>query len=181
MKSIISILAVSAMLAATTASAQAPWVEDTSKSMRIGLKPDFAEADSFRSMVTVRRDGSQRDSLVQGELSQPGPVAWVTYQSAPMHITFGGNAIDGVTTLVLRGASFSHENRQSYSVTTAWGSADVTQAAGVLGDGSKRECAIWRQEAESSRHLFWGYVCGAVDQPLDANRVRAALNAVASE
>jgi hypothetical protein len=136
MKSIITMLAAGISLVAISAHAQAPWVEDTTKQMRIAFKPDFAEAASFRPVVTVRRDGSVRNSLILGELNQPGPVAWVTYQSAPLYITYGGNAVDAVTTNLLRGASFSREQRQRYSVPTAWGSADVIQAAGVLGDGS---------------------------------------------
>jgi hypothetical protein len=173
------LLAVSISLAAISpASAQALWTEDATKNMRIGFKPDFAEAASFKPVVTVRRDGSQRDSLIQGELNQPGPVAWVTYQSAPSFITYGGNAVDAVTTNLLRGASFSREQRQRYSVPTAWGSADVIQAAGVLGDGSKRECAVWLHEADGSNRMFWGYFCSGLDQPLDAGRVRAALSGV---
>jgi hypothetical protein len=29
--------------------------------------------------------------------------------------------------------------------------------------------------------MFWGYFCSGIDQPLDANRVRAALMAVIAE
>ncbi|MFD2263472.1 hypothetical protein ACFSM5_11280 [Lacibacterium aquatile] len=180
MKSLITLLAAGISLAAISpAHAQAPWTEDATKPMQIGFKPDFAEAASFKPVVTVRRDGSERNTLQMGELSQPGPVAWITYQTAPRPIVYGGNAIDQITTNLLRGASFSRENRQTYSVETAFGSVEVIQAAGVLGDGSKRECAMWLETLGSGARGFWGYFCSGIDQPLDAGRVRAALSAVA--
>lgn len=179
MKSLIIILAAGISLAATSASAQAPWTEDASKPMQIAFKADFAEAASFKPVVTVRRDGSERNTLLLGELNQPGPVVWITYQLAPRALVYGGNAIDQITTLLLRGASFSREQRQTYSVDTAFGSVEVIQAAGVLGDGSKRECALWLETLGAGMKGFWGYYCSGIDQPLDATRVRAALIAVA--
>jgi hypothetical protein len=167
-----------ACLISSAAQAQAPWVEDPSKSMRIGFKAEYQEASAFKSLVTTRRDGSQRDTLSLGNLGRPEPVAWITFQSAPRPITYGGSAVDNVVSQHLQGASFSRDQRQSYSVGTTWGSADITQAAVTLSDGSKRDCAVWLAEAGSGSRMFWGYYCSGRDQTLKADDVKKALTAV---
>jgi hypothetical protein len=160
--------------------ALAAWVDADVADIRIDLDPAYAAGKEVSKGVRKNDDapGTQSDRLSFGKLAEPGPLAWLTFQTNSRPFKYEA-PMDAIRTSIaaFKGAEISADGRSTYKAASVFGELDVIQFKVVL-QGMARECATWRNMGRGNTVLVTGFVCSAKDQPLDAAEVVSAVGAL---
>lgn len=174
------IAAAATALSFISPAALATWVDADVADIRIDLDPAYATGKEISKGVRRNDEapGTQSDRLSFGKLAEPGPLAWLTYQTNVRPFKYEA-PMDAIRSSIaaFKGADISPDGRATYKAASVFGELEVIQFKVVL-QGMARECATWREMGSGNSVLVTGFICSAKDQPLDRAEVVSAVGAL---
>jgi hypothetical protein len=173
----VTLLAAVSVLPRTAA---AQWQQGDAAASRLVWTPGAAMAKSYSLSVFVNPSaGGQSDVLQMGDLRTDGKAAWITWQTVKRGGFARQSPQDGIKAIIrfFADAAFSPSGEETIS-TIPFGDLPVSRFAVTFGDGSRRDCALWRRLDAGATVAVMGYYCAEKNGALSMGDLSATLNAL---